>query len=147
MSNLKIDETELRDDLSAEDRVELDRLVANAAVLIDEDGENPEYTRGMAELIMLRMGWSCERIDGIVRWIREAKADVRPRFLGYRTYENEDAIVLSEAEYQERGIPEDWAEYVWVEAADKAEAYARYDDAMAEYEDDNKAGRPIKNYY
>lgn len=70
-----------------------------------------------------------------------------PKFIGYTTYDNEDVIVLSEAEYQERRLPDDWAEYVWLEAEDKAEAYARYDDAMAEYEADNNACRPIKPYY
>ena len=70
-----------------------------------------------------------------------------PRFLGYTTYENEDALVLTEAEFHERGKPDDWAEYVWIEADTKAEAYERYDDAMAEYEADNKACRPIKDTY
>ena len=70
-----------------------------------------------------------------------------PRFIGYTTYENEDAVVLSEAEHQERGIPDDWSEYVWMEADDKSEAYARYDDAIAEYEADNNSGNPIKAYY
>ena len=64
-------ESDPRDDLSAADREELDRLVADAAVLIDDDGQNPEYTRGMAELIMLRMGWSSDHLDAIIGWIRD----------------------------------------------------------------------------
>jgi len=70
-----------------------------------------------------------------------------PKFIGYATYENEDAIVLSESEYRERGIPDDWAEYVWMECADKAEAYARYDNCIAQYEADNNAGSPIPAAY
>ena len=60
--------------LSAADREELDRLVANAAVLIDDDDQNPEYTRGMAELIMLRMGWSSDELDAIIGWVRDVEA-------------------------------------------------------------------------
>ena len=70
-----------------------------------------------------------------------------PRFLGYTTYDNEDALVITEAEFHERGMPDDWAEYVWIDADDKAEAYARYDECIAEYEADNIAGRPIKHAY
>ena len=69
------------------------------------------------------------------------------KFIGYCTHTNEDVVVLSETEYKEHGIDEDWAEYVWIEAETKAEAYARYDDCMAEYEADNNAGRPIKVAY
>ena len=70
------------------------------------------------------------------------------KFIGYCTYTNEDAVVLTQDEYSERGgLPDDWAEYVWIEATDKSEAYARYDEAIQAYEDDNKAGRPIKETY
>ena len=64
--------------LSAAERKELDRLVAYAAVLIDviddDDDQNPEYTRGMAELIMLRMGWSSDQLDAIIGWVRDVEA-------------------------------------------------------------------------
>lgn len=72
-----------------------------------------------------------------------------PKFIGYTTYDNEDALVLSQDEFKEHGglTNVDWAEYVWIGAADKAEAYARYDDCIAEYEADNNAGRPIKDAY
>jgi hypothetical protein len=69
------------------------------------------------------------------------------RYIGYCTYDNEDAVVLSESEYSERGIPEDWAEYVWIESEDKAGAYQRYDECAAEYESDVKAGRLVKKTY
>ena len=69
------------------------------------------------------------------------------RFVGYCTDTNEDVIVLSLKEYREDGLPDDWQEYVWINAESKQEAYLRYDDCMYEYEQDVKQGRPAKTAY
>jgi hypothetical protein len=41
-------------------------LLGDASILTGGPESNPEYDRGMAELIMLHMGWSGEHIEEIV---------------------------------------------------------------------------------
>jgi hypothetical protein len=72
------------------------------------------------------------------------------RFICYSTYQNEDVVCLTEAEFYAHTsgeLPLNWCEYLWLEAADKAEALACYDAAYAEFEADLAAGAPIKETY
>lgn len=69
------------------------------------------------------------------------------RYLTYTTYADEDPQALSEAEFAEQGTLDDWAEYVWQEAPDKATAIAQHAAKMDAYEADHVAGRPIKHTY
>jgi len=70
-----------------------------------------------------------------------------PRFIGYTTYENEDPVILSKEEFEQLGIPEGWAEYVWINAQDKGDALARYPSCMEAFEADNASCRPIRDAY
>jgi hypothetical protein len=57
--------------MSEEDYTEASRLMDLAAVLLcDETQTNPEYTRGVAEMVMIIMGWSCDEVPGVIEVIR-----------------------------------------------------------------------------
>jgi hypothetical protein len=49
-----------------------DQAVGGAAVLCgDGHGVHPEYIRGVAEMIMMFMGWSGDEVAGIINAIHE----------------------------------------------------------------------------
>jgi hypothetical protein len=69
------------------------------------------------------------------------------KIMTFTTYLNEDTQALTLDEFNALPEAPDWTEYVWQEAPDKPSAIARHQEAMDAYEDDNTAGKPIKETY
>jgi hypothetical protein len=58
--------------MSEEDYTTVAALIDGGAVLCgDGHGVHPEYIRGVAEMIMMFMGWSGDEVAGIINAIHE----------------------------------------------------------------------------
>jgi hypothetical protein len=52
-------------------QVTIRELIGEAATLLSEDGENPEYDRALAELVTFSMGLNSEHVEGTMEMLRK----------------------------------------------------------------------------
>ncbi len=55
--------------------ITIQALIDEAATLLSEDGENPEYDRALAELVTFSMGLVRDHVEGTMRMLRNQRAD------------------------------------------------------------------------